>query len=198
MVWEHSQTRPQSFYVKALLDSWTASASQYLPATEMVNIINGLADPFVKRFRFGGGLHSHNDLRTSQQDMLSLLLSPRGACTNTHFDHYTSVTWYAQGRKLWMCMDEKEASKLPGIPDTAVEPATSASASTSVAAFTPAQSFSLADFCGMRRSWWAVTGPGQLIVIPARMLHRVVTLEPTFGIAFNYTNSARSPASGSV
>src|SRR5262249_11258869 len=132
VVWEHSQSKPQSFYVKALFDSWTASASQYLPANELVNILNGLADAFVKRFRFGGGLHSHNELRASHQDMLTLILSPRGACTNTHFDHYTQVTWYAQGRKLWMCMDEAEARQWPGIPDTATTAASaSGTASTS-------------------------------------------------------------------
>lgn len=52
-----------------------------------------------------------------------------------------------------------------------------------------ADSFSLTEFCQMRKAWWALTGAGQLVACPEGMLHRVLTLEPTFGITFNYADA---------
>lgn len=70
-----------------------------------------------------------------------------------------------------------------GILDTAAD--SSSAASSKVKA---SLSFSLPEFLKMEKSWWAPTDrdAGQLLVVPERMFHRGVTLEPTFGVTFNY------------
>lgn len=64
--WQEGKLQTQSLYVKAVLDTWNASATQFLPADQLVNIINGQADAFVNRFAFGAGLDTENALRKTK------------------------------------------------------------------------------------------------------------------------------------
>jgi len=165
-----------------LLDQWRQSATTMLSPDKLENIITGSLGNFASRI-FLHEVDDTNAFKDSAKELRGLTLSPRGALSLTHSDDFNGIVFYASGMKLWFFMDKLEAAKAgDGIPDfyNGKLPATVNKAA-----------FSLSQFASMQRSWWTVAGAKELLAVPADMLHRVVTIEPTMGVTFNYKSSPR-------
>lgn len=171
------------FPLSELVEQWRNSAMSMLGPDELRNVITGDAGTFASRL-FISGVDDKNLLRVARKELRGVTLSPRGALSVSHSDDYHGVVFYACGVKLWFFIDKPKAAGKEGIPDfydLKLPDTVNKSA------------FSLSEFASMHRSWWTMTGANQLLAIPAHMLHRVITVEPTMGVTLNY----ESPGSGS-
>lgn len=157
----------------AVFDLWAASARRILLKHELVNAAFCVVPEFVQRFQFPS-VDKYNRLTKKTTDR-RINFSARGTLTGTHDDPYDALTYYFAGVKLWFMFSAQEAEEAK-IPNLANDTDCVESAA-----------FLLRDFVRLKSAWWAVVGAGQFLSVPAGMLHRVLTLESSFGITYNFS-----------
>lgn len=159
--------------VDSVFETWNASATRVILKHELVNAAFCEAPKFVRQFQFAS-VDKQNRLKKKVADC-RINFSARGGLTGTHDDYFDALTYYFSGRKLWFMFSAQEAkeAKLPNLAADEIACPESAS-------------FLLSDFVRLKSAWWALAGPGQFLCVPKGMLHRVLTLEPSFGITYNF------------
>jgi len=103
------------------------------------------------------------------QSQDSLVISSRGAISDSHSDDHSGSNHCFTGAKLWLLWDTLEGL------ENGVEDAEHCEVYGRAA-------FDLAAFSAMRSSRWIFIGPGQTMFIPGNLTHKVITLEKYLGL----------------
>jgi hypothetical protein len=99
----------------------------------------------------------------------SLVISSKGAFTDSHSDDHSGSNHSFTGVKLWLLWDTTEGFQ-HGLED--VERCD---------VYDQAK-FDMSAFLAMDSSCWILIGPGQTMFIPAHLTHKVITLTPYLGL----------------
>lgn len=103
------------------------------------------------------------------QSQDSLVISSKGAVTDSHSDDHGGSNHSFIGCKLWLLWDTLEGLGR-GLQDVERCDVRGRAA------------FDLTEFICMRTSSWILIGPGQTMFIPAHLTHKVITLEKYIGL----------------
>ena len=103
------------------------------------------------------------------QSQDSLVLSAKGAFTDSHSDDHSGSNHCFVGSKLWLMWDTVEGLAR-GLED--VERGT----------VTGRAAFDLETFVSLPSARWILICPGQTIFLPGHLTHKVITLEPYVGL----------------
>lgn len=117
----------------------------------------------------GHNLFSLGSTRVKQLQMLGMTVSTKGSITCSHTDDADSIIYGLAGKKLWLVWDYKEGS-VKGLED----------GERLMANRKP--NFSMAQFLALNSSRWAIVEKDQMLFLPGKMTHRVVTLEDSIGL----------------
>lgn len=104
------------------------------------------------------------------QSQDSLVISSKGAITDSHSDDHSGSNHSFTGAKIWLLWDTLEGFK-HGLEDVEHQEIMGDRAA-----------FDLAAFARMKSSCWIFIGPGQTMFIPAHLTHKVITLEKYVGL----------------
>jgi hypothetical protein len=133
--------------------------------------------PFERRVR-GAEVDSINLLRSkhdeiARQEMMTLVISSRGAFTDSHTDDPDGYNHCLVGRKLWVVWDTYEGDRV-GLQD---------GSRTNVKA---RAQFAVDAWLSLPSAAWFVMEPGKTVFLPGRLAHKVVTLEAYIGFGAFY------------
>src|SRR5215470_11947266 len=103
------------------------------------------------------------------QSQDSLVISSRGAVSDSHSDDHSGSNHSFTGTKLWLLWDTIEGFE-NGLEDAEHCEVYGRAA------------FDLRAFSAMRSSRWIFIGPGQTMFIPGNLTHKVITLEKYLGL----------------
>jgi|GEM_PF-6900624 len=104
------------------------------------------------------------------QSQDSLVISSKGAITDSHSDDHSGSNHSFTGAKIWLLWDTVEGFE-HGLEDVEHQNVTGERAA-----------FDLSAFARLASACWILIGPGQTMFIPARLTHKVITLEKYVGL----------------
>jgi hypothetical protein len=158
--------------VPHVIKRWTAGRS-----------VMNVSDLHFRDTKFEKGIESSaltdgNLLRLGNEDvaaqeMLTLVISTKGAMSDSHSDDPDGNNHCFIGKKLWLAWDTFEG-KAKGLEDVSRD------------ASNGRASFSMSGFLSLKSACWFTVGRNETLFLPGRMTHKVVTLENYIGIGCFY------------
>ncbi len=109
----------------------------------------------------------------AQQEMMTIVMSTVGGCSDSHSDDSDGSNHCFVGKKLWLAWDTNEGLAA-GVEDLE-----------RVDVFTACK-FDFKSWLSLKSACWFTVENGQTLFMPGHLTHKVITLEPYLGVGSFY------------